>query len=208
MFDIAAFSTIIIVHFLAVFSPGPDFIMTVRNSLTYGRRAGVLTAVGLAMGICVHILYSIAGIALIISKSIILFNIIKYIGALYLIYIGIKSIVAKKSTVPDIDVDTELKTLPDMSAMKIGFLTNVLNPKATLFFLSLFTIVISPDISRLTLGVGSFFMVFNTFLWFSIVAYFFTQAKIRSVYMKYETKFNKAFGGLLIMLGLKVATSK
>lgn len=208
MIDFTALTTIIVVHFLAVFSPGPDFFMTVRNALTYNRRVGVFTAVGLAMGICVHILYSVAGVALVISQSILLFNVIKYIGAAYLMYIGVKSILAKKSSVPEIDVEGSQKQLSDLQAIKVGFLTNVLNPKATLFFLSLFTIVISPDISKSTLAIGSFFMVLDTCLWFSIVSFFFTQKHIRSAYMKYETTFNKALGGLLLMLGLNVATSK
>lgn len=89
--------TVALIHLLAVISPGPDFIMITRNSLIYSRRTGIYSAIGLGLGILVHVTYSLVGIGLLISKSILLFNTIKYLGAAYLIYIGYKSITAKAS---------------------------------------------------------------------------------------------------------------
>ncbi|MDP1845148.1 MAG: LysE family transporter, partial [Candidatus Moranbacteria bacterium] len=95
-----------------------------------------------------------------------------------------------------------------LSAVKMGFLTNILNPKVTLFFLGLFTLVISPDVPKSVLLSTSAIMMVNTILWFSLVAIFFTQQRVRKVYERFENIFSKFFGGMLILLGLKVALSK
>jgi RhtB (resistance to homoserine/threonine) family protein len=198
--------TALLVHLLAVASPGPDFIVAVKNSLTYSRKTGLYTAVGFGLGIGVHTLYCMAGIALVISKSILLFSLIKYIGAGYLIYIGYKSFKARMSPV-SIGNSEQKPDISALAAVRIGFLTNVLNPKATLFFLSLFTLVISPTTPVVIVGAISMLMVINTIVWFSLVAVFFTNSRIRSGFDSYQSIFNKVFGSLLIVLGLKVALS-
>ena len=76
---LSIFLTVALAHLLAVISPGPDFVMITRNSLIYSRRTGVYSALGLGLGILVHVFYSLVGIGFIISKSIILFSIIKFI---------------------------------------------------------------------------------------------------------------------------------
>lgn len=196
--------TVTLVHLLALISPGPDFIMCVRNALTYSRKTGIYTAIGFGAGISIHIIYCIAGLALIISKSIIVFNFFKFLGAGYLIYIGFKSITSKSSHL-EIKDQEKKKDISPLAAIKIGFLTNALNPKATLFFLSLFTMVISPNTPGLILGILSAIMIIETIIWFSLVSIFMTQKRIRSVFEKSQNIFNKTLGGLLILLGVKVA---
>lgn len=196
--------TVALVNLLALISPGPDFIMCVRNALTYSRKTGIYTAIGFSAGISIHIIYCVAGLALIISKSIIVFNFFKFLGAGYLIYIGFKSITSKSSHL-EIKDQEKKKDISPLAAIKIGFLTNVLNPKATLFFLSLFTMVISPNTPGLILGILSAIMIIETFIWFSLVSIFMTQKRIRSVFEKSQNVFNRTLGGLLILLGVKVA---
>lgn len=207
MQTLALIGTVTIIHLLALISPGPDFIMCVRNSLTYSRKTGIWTAVGFGGEIAVHILYCLAGLALIISKSILVFNMIKWLGAAYLIYIGIKSIFSKSSKI-DVQGQEKKPDISSLEAVKIGFLTNGLNPKATLFFLSLFTLVISPDTPRYLLGIMSVIMVADTILWFSLVSTFMTQQRVRTLFEKYQNAFNKTLGGLLIALGIKVALTE
>ena len=198
--------TALLVHLLAVMSPGPDFIVAVKNSLMYSRKTGVYTAVGFGLGIGVHALYCIAGIALVISKSILMFNVIKFVGAGYLIYIGYKSFRAPTFLVRPAEPETKTDVSPFV-AIRIGFLTNVLNPKATLFFLSLFTLVVSPSTPLLVLSAISLLMVINTIIWFSLVAVLFTNSRVRAKFDSYQSLFNKAFGGVLVLLGIKVAFS-
>lgn len=199
--------TVVVIHLLAVISPGPDFIMCVRNSLAYSRKIGIWTAIGFGIGIAGHIFYSLAGLALLISKSILLFNSIKFLGAGYLIYIGFRSLVSKSSKIK-IDELQKKENISSLAAIKIGFLTNILNPKATLLFLSLFTLVISPNTPVPVMGVVSIIMIINTILWFSFVAIFITQNKIRLIFEKYQNIFSKTLGGLLIALGIRVAFAK
>ena len=199
--------TVIIIHFLGAASPGPDFILTIRNSLTYSRRTGFFSSLGIALGNLVHIAYCILGLAVIISQSIFIFNIIKYIGAMYLIYIGIMSIRAKPTSIK-INTKHHKKDLTPFQALGMGFLCNVLNPKCSLFYLGLFSMVIAPETPNWILLILTTVMFVDTFLWFSMVTLFFTQKRVRDAFLRFEGFFNKTFGGLLILLGFKVALSK
>ncbi|MDD5050703.1 MAG: LysE family transporter [Candidatus Pacebacteria bacterium] len=204
---LAQFFTVVIVHLLAVMSPGPDFVMVTRNSLVYSRKVGVYTSLGLGFGIAVHVTYCLLGIGLLISQSILLFNVIKYLGAGYLIYIGYKSLRAKPQAEKAEEILKAEKEISPLSAIRIGFLTNVLNPKATLFMLALFTQVINPGTPRLIEGLYGVEMVVMTFLWFSLVSVFFSNPLIKEKISKVQHHIERVTGAVLILLGIKVALS-
>ncbi len=212
MQNLALLATICGLHTLAVISPGPDFLMAVKNSLTYSRRTGVYTAIGFALGIATHLLYCVTGLAFVISKSILLFSVIKYLGAAYLIYIGFKAIMSKTPQQPaSPGGSSDPVKKPDITpfqAVKSGYLTNLLNPKATLFMLSIFTLVITPETPAAILIAGSAYMVIFTAIWFSLVAVFFSHKRVRGLYEKFEKAITRTFGGLLMLLGLKLALVK
>ncbi len=199
--------TIAVVHLLAVMTPGPDFAMVTRNSLIYSRKIGIYTSLGIALGISIHVAYSLFGIGFIISQSIVLFNFIKYVGAAYLLYIGYKSLKAKPvkekvdTTVP------ETKSISIRSAIWTGFLTNVLNPKATLFFLALFTQVIDPLTPKSAQLIYGFEMMAITFVWFSLVSILFSNRLVKSKITKVQHRIEQVTGAVLIALGIKVALS-
>jgi RhtB (resistance to homoserine/threonine) family protein len=193
------------IHLLAVMSPGPDFLMISRNTLIYSRKTGIYSAVGLGAGILVHITYSLFGIALVISQSIVLFSVIKYLGAAYLMYIGIKSLRSKRQGEVTGEQQANSKELTPFAAVKMGFLTNVLNPKATLFFLALFTQVITPTTPFIVKGLMSIEMVIATVAWFSLVAILLSHKRIKQAFVRIQHKAERVFGVLLIALGVKVA---
>lgn len=198
--------TVALVHFLAVISPGPDFIMITRNSLVYSRKTGMYSALGLGLGILVHVSYSLVGIGLLISKSILLFNFIKFLGAAYLIYIGYKSLFSKSSRIK-LQSQIHKTDISKFSAVRIGFITNATNPKATLFFLSLFTLVINPETPlsvKLFMG-GEMSIV--TSLWFILVAYLVTHHIVKNRIEKVQRYAERFIGIVLIGLGIKVALS-
>jgi len=200
------FGSVLLIHLMAVMSPGPDFLMALRNSLTYSRKTGIYTAIGFGFGIGVHIFYCVFGLALIIQSSPLIFNIIKFLGVAYLGYIGVLSIISKTSNI-EVGKQEHLNDISPLKAIRIGFLTNVLNPKATLFFLSLFTFVIGPSVpTSIALILGGLMMI-NTAIWFSLVAVFFTQAKIRTLFDRYQKGFNVVFGILLIAIAIKILFS-
>lgn len=204
---LAPIVSVAIIHLLAVMSPGPDFIMIMRNSLVYSRRSGIYAAVGLGLGILVHVAYSLAGIAVVISQSVLLFNIIKVIGAAYLVYIGIKSLRAKAKPAETVDTTQIKHDLTKLQAVRSGFITNATNPKATLFFLSLFTLVIQPTTPlqvKLIMGVE---MAFVTFLWFALVAVLVSHKTVRNKLSGAQHYVERVMGGILIIFGLKLATT-
>ena len=192
------------IHWLALMSPGPDFAMVMRNSLVYSRRTGVLAATGLASGIAMHVTYSLLGLGLLISRSILLFSIIKWIGALYLISIGLKSLRAQPE--PEVETETAVKKdLTTAQAWRMGFLTNALNPKVTLFFLALFTTIIP---RQTAMGVKALYgteMVLATFIWFAFVAVVLSHHTINKAFARVKYKLERVFGVVLIAFGLKVA---
>ena len=201
----AEFLTVALIHLLAVASPGPDFAIVVRESVAHGRRAGTWTAVGVGTGIFVHVAYSLLGIGLIVSQSIVLFNALKRLAAAYLFYIGIKALRARPAPAGALDASADGLVRSARSAFMTGFVTNGLNPKATLFFLSLFTVVINPH-TPLTVQAGyGVYLALATGLWFCLVALLFSQARVRSGFARMGHWFDRMMGAVLVGLGIKLA---
>ena len=190
---------------LAVISPGADFAMVTRNSMVLSRRPGLLTAVGIALGVLVHVAYSMAGIGLLISRSILLFNVLKLAGAAYLVYLGVTMLRARKAD-PELPA-VAVSPVSDWAALRTGFLTNALNPKTTLFVVSLFTQVISPETPlAVQLGYGVF-MSLAHLVWFTLVACAFSSAAARRFVASSRHLVERAIGGVLVALGLGLAVS-
>jgi RhtB (resistance to homoserine/threonine) family protein len=206
MMFLPEFLTVVVVHLLAVMSPGPDFVMISRNSLVYSRKVGVYSAIGLGLGILVHVTYSLIGIGLIISKSILLFSVLKFIGAAYLIYIGYQCLRAKPHQAQTVKGEKQ-NDLGKLAAIRMGFLTNVLNPKATLFFFALFTQVINPSTPKAIQVLYGLEMSVMTFAWFALVAVILSHNLIRSRFVSVQHWLERTFGLILIALGVKVALS-
>lgn len=201
------FLTVALVHLLAVASPGPDFAIVLRESVSNGRHAGIWTALGVGSGILLHVGYCLLGIGLIVSQSIVLFNLLKWLAAAYLIYIGIRALQAR----PADPASAELAPLAARSpraAFVRGFVTNGLNPKATLFFLSLFTLVISPHTPLLVQAGYGLYLALATALWFCAVALLFSQARVRRGFVRLGHWFDRLMGAVLVGLGIKVAFSE
>jgi RhtB (resistance to homoserine/threonine) family protein len=202
------FMTVALVHLLAVASPGPDFAVVVRESVTQGRRVGSWTALGVGCGIFVHVAYSLLGIGLIVSQSIVLFNLFKWLAAGYLLYLGWRALRARPMS---LDTADEVGTTSDRSpwqAFVVGFVTNGLNPKATLFFLSLFTVVISADTPLWVQAGYGVYLAGATALWFLLVAWLFSRGRVRAGFARMGHWFDRLTGAVLIGLGVRLAVSE
>ncbi|MEV7674438.1 LysE family transporter [Streptomyces sp. NPDC088752] len=191
-----------VITVLAVISPGADFAMTVRNSYLYGRTAGVLAAVGIALGVLVHVTYTMLGVGLLVSRSPALFTAMKLIGAAYLVCIGYKTFVTRAR----VDVDlSDGEGLSKAGALRTGFLTNALNPKTMLFVLSTYTQVVSADTPvPQQIGYG-LFMSFAHLVWFALTALLFSRQGLRDRLLRRQTVLNKAIGAVLVGLGVVLA---
>ena len=201
----AEFLTVALIHLLAVASPGPDFAIVVRESVAHGRRAGTWTALGVGTGIFVHVAYSLLGIGLIVSQSIVLFNALKWLAAAYLFYIGIKALRAKPAAPGSLEVAAEDVERSPRGAFMAGFVTNGLNPKATLFFLSLFTVVINPHTPLAVQAGYGVYLAFATATWFCLVAMLFSQQRVRAGFARMGHWFDRLMGAVLVGLGIKLA---
>lgn len=196
---------LVTVFSVAVVSPGPDFVMVIRNSVLQGRKAGLLTAIGLGLGVIVHVTYTIAGLAALISKSILLFNVLKYAGAAYLIYVGVKALRSRGMTTDTESAPQTPVAMSGLQALRSGFVTNLLNPKATMFFLALFSQIIDPSYS---LGIQSLFGLTCSLMvmaWFSIVAIVLTTPAIKARFMRASKWIDRTCGAFFIALGVRLA---
>lgn len=202
------FIAIISISIFMAISPGPDFFMVTRNSIMYNRTSGIYSAIGVSLAIWLHVAYSIAGLAIIISKSIFLFSIIKYIGAAYLIFIGFKTIISKSNFNKEAINKQKNKELSKFNSFKNGFITNALNPKATIFFLSIFTQIVNVDTPLLIQVIYGAIISIVHFIWFSSVAYFFSHPVILNKFQRYQKKIEMFVGAALILFGIKVAFTK
>ncbi|MFB4403125.1 LysE family translocator [Pseudomonas inefficax] len=190
---------------LAVISPGADFAMVTRSSYAQGRKAGLAAAVGIALGVQVHVLYTVLGIAVIISQSPTLFLGMKVLGAGYLVYLGYQSLTNTRRI--SLDGVAASSAASVTQALRTGFLTNALNPKIMLFVISAFTQVVQPGSSlALDFAYGAFMSVAH-WLWFSLVAVFFSSTALRKAMIERQGLVDRVIGLALIGLGLAVAVT-
>ncbi|MBJ9976735.1 LysE family transporter [Pseudomonas sp. S75] len=190
---------------LAVISPGADFALVTRSSYAQGRPAGLAAAVGIALGVQVHVCYTLFGIALIIQSSPALFLVMKALGAGYLVYLGYKSLTNTQRI--RLDDSAQGRVAGVWAALRTGFMTNALNPKTMLFVISAYTQVVTPGSSlAVNLGYGAF-MSLAHWAWFSLVALFFSRAGLRRAMIERQRLVDRVIGVALIGLGLAVAVA-
>ena len=191
-------------------TPGNDFIYVAARSLSRGIRAGIISALGISAGLVVHVTASVLGLSVVLAKSAFAFNLIKYIGAAYLIYLGIKMLASKSQTLSGIKSEQENK-LSSFTLLKQGFLTNVFNPKVALFFISFlpqFADARSPYFSSQLLVLGLWFIFSGTLVSIAIALFFGRMRSMLSsipLFWKVQQKFTSL---VLILLGLKIALEK
>lgn len=198
------FLALALVHFFAVLLPGPDFAITVRNSVRYGYAMGCITAIGIGLGISVHVLYTLIGLGIVIQQSPWFMLILRIAGALYLIYLGWSLLRA-----PSINIDPSFEQasntpLSRSKAFMTGFMTNALNPKATIFFLAIFTTLVSPTTPMKVQFAYGVWMCSVNALWFMLVAVLFSRPIVRQQFLKMGKKFERVMGLILIALALKL----
>ncbi|PCI80407.1 MAG: lysine transporter LysE [SAR86 cluster bacterium] len=201
----AEFLTIAIAHFFAVASPGPDFAVVMGQSVRCGTRSGIWTSLGVGSAILLHVAYCLLGVALLLSQSPALFNAMKLLAAGYLFYLGVQSI--RNSLIQAVGKG-EATQGPAPSAARafgLGFLTNGLNPKATLFFLALFTVVIDPNTPTTVQIMYGLYLAVATFLWFALLSLILGIPRVRVFILRMGVWLERAMGAILISISLQIA---
>lgn len=195
-----------LVSLIAVISPGPDFCIVLKNSLSYSRKAGQWTALGIAIALIIHLTYTLLGIGVVIAENPFLYALIKYAGVGYLFYIGLCSIIAsyKKSAAIKVNFAKSENQITPFQAFRQGFLTNLLNPKAAIFFISLFSQFIdteTPMLVRLEYAAVNWSIVLGWFLFFS---YLITAKKLLGKIDQFRLYIDRVMGAVLMLLGMKL----
>ncbi|MBL4582617.1 MAG: LysE family transporter [Gammaproteobacteria bacterium] len=201
----AEFFTIAIAHLFAVASPGPDFAVVMQQSMRGGTRSGIWTSLGVGSAILLHVTYCLLGVALLLSQSPALFNAMKFLAAAYLFYLGVQSI-RTSLTKPTAEGETTQEPLLSAArAFSLGFLTNGLNPKATLFFLALFTVVIDPNTPITIQIMYGIYLAVATFLWFALLSRILGVPRVRLFILGMGVWLDRAMGAILILISLQIA---
>ena len=209
MYGIENYLGFIIAGILLNLTPGADTMYILTRSITQGRKAGIYSVLGITTGGLIHTTLAAFGLSIILAKSAFAFNTIKYIGVAYLVYLGIKMIIDKNNL-----FDNKTQKIETTDLFKIyrqGLLTNVLNPKMALFFLSLLPQFINPHYANgpipfLILGLT--FMTTGT-IWCLILAY---SASLITKTLRNNDRIGKIMqkisGFIFIGLGIKILTDK
>jgi len=184
-------------HLLAVMSPGPDTAIIFHQSFAKGRVQGMLTALGIGFGIFVHCFFAISGISLLIYSSDEAKFFIKFMGAIYLLYLGISFFISKKSSKTD-----ESKVL-FKNPFIIGFVTNLLNVKAFLFTVSLFSFI-NLDSNTLMSLIYLLYFPIITAAWFSFVSYALTHQSMGDIFNKHSDSIQFTSSAFIAGLGLLI----
>ena len=186
--------------------PGPAVIYIVNRSVADGRQIGLAAVVGLELGTFMHVLAATVGLSAILATSENAFNVVKYLGASYLIFIGLRTLTRKPEA-----ISTSASSMTQSQAFRQGFIINMLNPKIALFFLSFLPQFIDPNISsnaRQSLILGSVFVLCG-FVIDGIYAL--TASSLREVLVKGKAlPFIQQYvaGVVFVLLGVAAALAK
>jgi len=210
MFGIINFEIFLVSGILLNITPGADTMYILGRSISQGKKSGVLSAIGIASGALVHCLFATLGLSLLLAQSAFAFSLIKYLGAAYLVYLGVKTILSK----PSEEMSLEMRKSDDINYKKVylsGILTNVLNPKVALFFLAFLPQFIDSGYVNNSLPfiiLGLTFVLTGT-IWCLILALFSAKLsdRIRNNY-KIKTWLDRCTGIVFIILGIKLALSQ
>jgi RhtB (resistance to homoserine/threonine) family protein len=199
------FSKVALAHLLAVASPGPDFAIVLKQSLTHGRRTAIWTSLGVGTAILLHVTYSLLGLGLLIRSSVLWFGIVKYAGAVYIAWLGVQALRTQPRAPTAVNRGTAPVLPKPHGAFATGFLTNALNPKATLFFISLFVLIVSPQTPKLIQAGYGVWMSLATMAWFSFVSVVFTREDVRARFLRHGHWIDRALGVVFLAFALSLA---
>ena len=203
--------TVALLSGAAIVSPGPNHAVTLKYSLLHSRRAGIWSAVGVAGGNLVHVVLSLLGLAVIVSQSVLLLSTLKWVGAAYLLYLGLKSLKAGKYEAGRTEQTGGADGSGDKGAARVlwsSFLVSTLNTKVTLFYLVLFTQVAEPGTPASVRVVYGLSAVALSFGWYALVALLVSHGAIKDRFRAVAHWVERATGAVLIALGIKLAFSR
>ena len=210
MNEITILITLASIHFIALMSPGPDFALVVQNATRHGRQTGLYIALGLSCGILLHSLLSLTGISYLVHQQPTLFAIIQLAGGSYLLYLGYGALKATWVTIQSHDDDNQALNSKDLiltnkrEAFSKGFATNILNPKALVFFISLMSSLVPADMSLSGKGFALLILFGLSLFWFSLLAWMLSTKALQRKLHEATVYIDGLCGALFSMIGLSI----
>ena len=210
MLDWTELLTITTVSWLGIMSPGPDFVVVVRHSVSYGQRHGLTAALGVTTGTVVPLAYATFGAALLATQSDVVYLILQYAGSAYLAWLGFRALRSRPDP-PDTDFEanplgTEVPTR--LRTFWTGVLITSLNAKAGLFYLSLFAMAVSVNTPVAPRLLYCAYILMSTMIWTSVVATLFGHRTVRRIFRAVGHWFDRFMGGVFILLALRTAFAR
>lgn len=192
-----------IIHAVALASPGPDFALVVKLASQESRNTAIASAVGISIAILIHTILSLTGVSLIIKSSQTLYIIVQMMGASYLAWMGVGAVKGAiqhwKARVSVDGNQLKLNKLTPTQGFMQGLWTNLLNPKCMVFFIVLFSAMITPDVSLMTKLVATVIMLVLSLIWFVFIALILSKPAV-------QTRVQKAAPAINLVTGLLFMT--
>ncbi|WP_330110555.1 LysE family translocator [Methylophaga thalassica] len=208
---VSIFFAVALAHFLALLSPGPDFVLVVKSAMKGHRKNAIGVALGIATANAVYIGLCLVGVGAILAASVSLMIALKIIGGLFLLYLAFHALKAPKSAYRELTVtsanNTELAKISFIKECITGFMSGILNPKNLLFYLSLFTVALTPEVSlgfKILLGV---WMTLIVFCWDVAIIYLLSKQTVRNKFTRLSFYIDKATGVILGTIGFNIVKS-
>jgi threonine/homoserine/homoserine lactone efflux protein len=195
-----------VISLLGSITPGPDFCIVLKNSLSHSRKAGFFTALGISLSLIIHLFYTLLGIGIIIAENPLVYAITKWTGAAYLFYIGLSSVVSSFKAPSSLDLK-QFQSLGQMSSSKAllqGFLTNLLNPEVAIFFISLFSQFIDASTPH---ALKTIYVLINWFIalgWYLALSYLVTIEGFIKKIQHSQIYIDRIMGGSFLFLSVKL----
>ena len=201
-----------VIHITAVITPGANFLAVTQTALTRSRRAGLWVGAGIITGSLIHVAAGMIGFAAIISQIPLLFAAIRLLGGLYFAYTGFKMLKAAyiqfrvQNKADDAPLPTQmmLNDLTAAEAYRRGLFTHLSNPASMLYYVSLFTGFVPVTVSLFEKMLIALALLGTTSLWYLLVAFMFSQSRIRQFYFRVMPYMNTLFGLLWVALAVKL----
>ncbi|ERM58957.1 MULTISPECIES: LysE family translocator [Vibrio] len=210
MNEVTILITLASIHFIALMSPGPDFALVVQNATRHGRQTGLYIALGLSCGILLHSLLSLTGISYLVHQQPTLFAIIQLAGGSYLLYLGYGALKATWYTIQHHDDDTDSVHSTDLiltnkrEAFSKGFATNILNPKALVFFISLMSSLVPADMSLSGKGFALLILFGLSLFWFSLLAWMLSTKALQKKLHEATVYIDGLCGAVFTIIGVSI----
>ncbi|GEM77338.1 LysE family translocator [Vibrio sagamiensis] len=198
--------TLATIHFIALMSPGPDFALVVQNATRYGRQTGFYIALGLSVGIALHSFLSLTGVSFVIHQHPLVYTVIQFMGGSYLLYLGIKALRGVISLIKTPNSDqqskpTSLVISNKRHAFTKGFMTNILNPKALVFFVSLMSSIVPVGMSTVGKAIALVILFVLSLVWFSSLAWMLSTPRLQQLLHQVAIYIDGICGAVFTLVG-------